>query len=138
MRGPAQNTTGRIERRWLNCLGAATWPEVVRRYCLFHASRFQDPDVTPTAGARRCQGPRTLHTQDSTGFPAACQRCKGSLSSKVQSEQAEVVDPHRKVQVLLKGVTSSAGAIPVCQLALQWFIIVACLGILPLQCLCTG
>ena len=45
-----QNTTGRTERRWLNCLGAATWPEVVRRYCLFHMAKFQDPQITDAAG----------------------------------------------------------------------------------------
>lgn len=44
-----QNTTGRTERRWLNCLGLATWPEVVRRYCLFHPAKFQDPDITYAA-----------------------------------------------------------------------------------------
>lgn len=44
-----QNTTGRVERRWLNCLGAATWPEVVRRYCLFHMAKFQDPRATEGA-----------------------------------------------------------------------------------------
>ena len=44
-----QNTTGRTERRWLNCLGAATWPEVVRRYCLFHMAKFQDPQITDAA-----------------------------------------------------------------------------------------
>ena len=45
-----QNTTGRVERRWLNCLGSATWPEVVRRYCLYHPARFQDPLVDQGAG----------------------------------------------------------------------------------------
>lgn len=45
-----QNTTGRTERRWLNCLGAATWPEVVRRYCLFHMAKYQDPQITDAAG----------------------------------------------------------------------------------------
>lgn len=45
-----QNTTGRTERRWLNCLGAATWPEVVRRYCLFHMAKYQDAQITNAAG----------------------------------------------------------------------------------------
>lgn len=44
-----QNTTGRTERRWLNCLGLATWPEVVRRYCLFHPAKHQDPIITDAA-----------------------------------------------------------------------------------------
>lgn len=46
-----QNTTGRTERRWLNCLGLATWPEVVRRYCLFHPAKFQDTIITDAASA---------------------------------------------------------------------------------------
>jgi hypothetical protein len=44
-----QNTTGRTERRWLNCLGLATWPEVVRRYCLFHPAKHQDSIITDAA-----------------------------------------------------------------------------------------
>ncbi len=46
-----QNTTGRTERRWLNCLGLATWPEVVRRYCLFHPAKHQDAIITDAASA---------------------------------------------------------------------------------------
>ncbi|CAK0750991.1 hypothetical protein CVIRNUC_002033 [Coccomyxa viridis] len=60
MRFLLNNTTGRTERRWLNCLGAATWPEVVRRYCLFHMAKFQDPQITDAANLLGDQGCETL------------------------------------------------------------------------------
>ncbi|CAL5227755.1 g10774 [Coccomyxa viridis] len=60
MRFLLNNTTGRTERRWLNCLGAATWPEVVRRYCLFHMAKYQDPQITNAAGLLGDQGCETL------------------------------------------------------------------------------
>ncbi|BDA46316.1 probable Bromodomain adjacent to zinc finger domain protein 1A at N-terminal half [Coccomyxa sp. Obi] len=77
MRFLLNNTTGRTERRWLNCLGLATWPEVVRRYCLFHPAKFQDAIITDAAsmlGERGAEDvPPQLHRE------LLCHLCNESL-----------------------------------------------------------